>query len=275
MRRAGGIGVAVALLAGGCKGAKFSEPPGRWIEESLAGCTWAQQDTFGGEEAWVYDDQGRLVEHTDAGEGLVETWVWANRCVVEHRRESFDGAPILSELGHNIVYAECDDFGNPDKHEYATWFPGAELPTLVRRYTFDNTYDNDDRLVVAEASLEEGPWGGEPGPFQTMSYTWLDDNQPLTVELAIPGDGTLITQTYLWDHHLLLGISEEGTGREREWIRTFDRRRLTEEAYYVEEELEENIVWEFADEAEFPSGFDSFLAGSLSADRYRVEVECR
>lgn len=274
----------------GCLGPTMVEVPGAmapgvvdwaWPAEvpSLAGCTWTERSLLGADETtWTYDPEGRLTSEVavDGTARWTTAYTWRRGCLTGFSREGTavreDKRGGTEETTTSEVHQyTCDRHDNKVAWEQVAVASDGSFLEIDGR-TFVNSYDALGQLAVVET------WKTSDSPLEVPlfvdNYTWNSDGQPLVQVHEAPVDGAKTTWTWWWDHNLLLGRDEVGTGADVYMSRTYEGRRLTGEL--VESDADGNTTssWEYTDPpGPFPIATVSGLAG-IGFEEREVDVSC-
>ena len=253
------------------------EPKWSWPAEvpSLAGCTWTESGLTPGDETvvWTYDREGRLVTRASSRDGVesVSTYFWRESCLTGTSIETTGPEATASGMLATVHQYDCDRHDNKVAWEELVTIPGGELaPVEGQARTFVNTYDALEQL----ATVETWTTGDPVAPSAVDTFTWNADAQPLVQVREEPLAGAETTWTWWWDHELLLGRDEEGTGADTYTSRRWEDRRLVAEVVTSDGEEATTTTWDYADDdAGFPDA-KHVSSGALGVLDRRIEVSC-
>lgn len=237
---------------------------------SLAGCTWTETPTaLAPETTWVYDIEGRLTSKQVGP--VTTTYTWRRGCLSGLTIDSAQISEGYEYYDSTEVYLYlCDDRDNPISNDHYLMGIDGYLIPLEETRTYVNSYDALEQLATVEtwtASTDD------LGPKMIDTYTWNVDQQPLVQVHEEPLDGIKVTHTWWWDHELLLGRDEEGTGEDAFMVRTYEDRRLIDEITTSDVSSSVSTTWEYADPpGRFPV-FQTVYDGAEVAD-YEITVTC-
>lgn len=255
--------------------ARTDEPEWSWPAEvpALAGCSWTESDPEGDTVVWTYDAAGRLASEASLHDGVstLATHSWRRGCLVDTTVDRMGSEATPRDTVATVDVYACDRHDNKVAwEEHVRDADGALVPLPGQTRTFVNGYDALDQLATVETWLVDDPLG-----LATVdTITWNADAQPLVQVREEPIAGVKTTWTWWWDHALLLGRDEEGTGADTYITRTWEGHRLTGESVTSDLGAPTRTTWDYTGtDNGFPTSKQTFSDSVQIGDR-RIEVSC-